>query len=207
MLFRSKSEVGLKQAAADFGVHPKKELWKLPAMYVGEYAEGDAKLTLKLWHTLKPLLRKEELESIFELELNVLPVLIEMTLKGIRFDRDKCEQLIDRFQKREKELQKEMKKLAGRDIEVWAADSIAKAFDGLGLAYNKTAQGAPSFTKSFLDTYDHPLAKMIDMSQGNWDYNSYFYDMTHASTNTKFMLEAIDKGTKNWYIVFVDFHF
>ena len=156
-----KSEQGLKQAAADFGVHPKKELWKLPAMYVGEYAEGDAKLTLKLWHTLKPLLRKEELESIFELELNVLPVLIEMTLKGIRFDRDKCEQLIDQFKKREKELKKEMKTLAGVDIEVWAADSVAKAFDKLGLAYNKTAQGAPSFTKSFLDNYDHPLAKMI----------------------------------------------
>jgi DNA polymerase I-like protein with 3'-5' exonuclease and polymerase domains len=156
-----KSEQSLKQAAADFGVHPKKELWKLPAMYVGEYAEGDARLTLKLWHTLKPLLRKEELESIFELELNVLPVLIEMTLKGIRFDRDKCEQLIDQFKKREKELKKEMKTLAGVDIEVWAADSVAKAFDKLGLAYSKTAQGAPSFTKSFLDNYDHPLAKMI----------------------------------------------
>jgi DNA polymerase I-like protein with 3'-5' exonuclease and polymerase domains len=156
-----KSEQGLKQAAADFGVHPKKELWKLPAMYVGEYAEGDAKLTLKLWQTLRPLLRKEELESIFELELDVLPTLIEMTLKGIRFDRDKCEQLMDQFKKREKELKKEMKTLSGVDIEVWAADSVAKAFDKLGLAYSKTAQGAPSFTKSFLDTYDHPLAKMI----------------------------------------------
>ena len=39
-----KSEAALKQAAADFGVHPKKELWKLPAMYVGEYAEQDAAL-------------------------------------------------------------------------------------------------------------------------------------------------------------------
>ena len=156
-----KSEQGLKQAAADFGVHPKKELWKLPAMYVGEYAEGDAKLTLKLWHTLKPLLRKEELESIFELELDVLPTLIEMTLKGIRFDRDKCEQLMDQFKKREKELKKEMKTLSGVDIEVWAADSVAKAFDKLGLAYSKTVQGAPSFTRSFLDNYDHPLAKMI----------------------------------------------
>jgi DNA polymerase I-like protein with 3'-5' exonuclease and polymerase domains len=156
-----KSEQGLKQAAADFGVHPKKELWKLPAMYVGEYAEGDAKLTLKLWQTLRPLLRKEELESIFELELDVLPTLIEMTLKGIRFDRDKCEQLMEQFKKREKELKKEMKTLSGVDIEVWAADSVAKAFDKLGLAYSKTAQGAPSFTKSFLDTYDHPLAKMI----------------------------------------------
>jgi len=48
-----KSEAALKQAAADFGVHPKKELWKLPAMYVGEYAEQDAALTLKLWHHFK----------------------------------------------------------------------------------------------------------------------------------------------------------
>ena len=39
-----KSEQSLKQAAADFGVHPKKELWKLPAMYVGDYAEQDAAL-------------------------------------------------------------------------------------------------------------------------------------------------------------------
>ena len=46
-----KSEQGLKQAAADFGVHPKKELWKLPAMYVGDYAEQAAALTLKLWQT------------------------------------------------------------------------------------------------------------------------------------------------------------
>ena len=34
-LQETKSEAGLRQAAADFGVHPKKELWKLPAMYVG----------------------------------------------------------------------------------------------------------------------------------------------------------------------------
>ena len=57
-LQEAKSEASLKQAAADFGVHPKKELWKLPAMYVGEYAEQDAMLTLKLWQCFKPLLKK-----------------------------------------------------------------------------------------------------------------------------------------------------
>jgi len=55
-----KSEQGLKQAAADFGVHPKKELWKLPAMYVGEYAEQDAALTLKLWQHFKIKMRQDE---------------------------------------------------------------------------------------------------------------------------------------------------
>jgi DNA polymerase I-like protein with 3'-5' exonuclease and polymerase domains len=70
-----KSEQGLKQAAADFGVHPKKELWKLPAMYVGEYAEQDAALTLKLWQAFKIRMRQDEVESIFNLETEAFPVL------------------------------------------------------------------------------------------------------------------------------------
>jgi DNA polymerase I-like protein with 3'-5' exonuclease and polymerase domains len=103
-----KSEAGLKQAASDFGVHPKKELWKLPALYVGDYAEQDAALTLKLSQHFKPLIRMEELESIFNLETDLLPVLIDLTFKGIRFDREKCVQLIDQFKKRGKELHKEL---------------------------------------------------------------------------------------------------
>jgi hypothetical protein len=55
------------------------------------------------------------------------------------------------------------------------------------------------------DLYD--LSKMIDMLQGKWDFNSYFFDMTSQSVNEKFMLESIDKGNKNWYLVYVDFHF
>jgi hypothetical protein len=55
------------------------------------------------------------------------------------------------------------------------------------------------------DLYD--LNKMIDMLQGKWDFNSYFFDMTSQSVNDKFMLESIDKGNKNWYLIFVDFHF
>jgi hypothetical protein len=68
----------------------------------------------------------------------------------------------------------------------------------------------------YLDSYSghtdysfelYDLGKMIDMLQGKWDFNSYFYDMHHASINTKHMLDSIDKGVKNWYIVYVDFHF
>jgi hypothetical protein len=53
----------------------------------------------------------------------------------------------------------------------------------------------------------YPLKKMIDMIQGEWDYNSYFYDMHHASTNPEHMYKSIDLGNKNWYAVPVDFHF
>jgi hypothetical protein len=53
----------------------------------------------------------------------------------------------------------------------------------------------------------YPLKKMIDMIQGEWDFNSYVYDMTSASTNPDHMYKSIDLGNKNWYLVPVDFHF
>lgn len=64
-----------------------------------------------------------------------------------------------------------------------------------------------------LDKYDgqmdfsfdlYPLGKMIDLLQGKWDFNSYFFDCTHETTNTKYMLDKVDDS---WYLVFVDFHF
>lgn len=156
-----KSEQGLKEAAADFGVHPKKDMWKLPAMYVGDYAEQDAALTLKLWNHFKILLRKEEVESIFELETNLLPVLVKMTFRGIRFDRLRAENCIKDMKTREDALQKEIKAAAGMPVDMWAAVSIARAFDKLGVPYPRSQTGLPSFTKSFLDSNPHPLSKMI----------------------------------------------
>ena len=156
-----KSEQGLKDAASDFGVHAKKELWKLPAMYVGDYAEQDAALTLKLWHHLKTLIKKEEVESIFNIETELLPILIDLTFQGIRFDRPKCEQLIDEFKRKELEHIQQIKSLSGERVDIWAAASIAKAFDKMGLSYPKTTTGLPSFTKTFLDSHDHPAAKLV----------------------------------------------
>ena len=160
-LKETKSEAGLKQAAGDFGVHPKKELWKLPAMYVGNYAEQDAALTLKLWQHFKIKLRQDDVESIFDLETRLLPVLLGITERGIRFDRDKCERTIDNLIKREKELHAMIESQSGISVDIWAAASIAKAFDKLNVAYPKTDTGLPSFTKSFLDECPHPVGKMI----------------------------------------------
>jgi len=156
-----KSEQGLKEAAQDFGVHAKKELWKLPAMHVGAYAEQDAALTLKLWHHLKALVKRDEVESIFDLETELLPILIDVTLRGIRFDRSRCESLLKEMRTKETALLRTLKEQAGRTVDIWAAASIAQAFDKLGIQYPRTAQGAPSFTKSFLDTHEHPIARMI----------------------------------------------
>ena len=156
-----KSEEGLRKAAAEFGIDPKKELWKLPAMFVGEYAEQDAALTLKLWQIMKIELIKEECSSIFELETALTPLLIKMTQRGIRLNTNKAESVGNYLQAKEKDLLKQIKDVCGVSVDIWAAASIARAFDKLNLPYNKTEKGSPSFTKGFLSTHPHPIAQMI----------------------------------------------
>jgi DNA polymerase I-like protein with 3'-5' exonuclease and polymerase domains len=160
-LKETKSEQGLREAAAEFGVDPKAELYKLPAMYVGEYAEQDAALTLKLWHYLKIEMIKEEVTNIFDLESELCPILIDMTMCGVRFNTPLAESTLSYMKAKERELLKQIKTASGVGVDIWAAASIAKAFDKLGLDYGKTPKGAPSFTKAFLTTHPHPVAKMI----------------------------------------------
>lgn len=57
----------------------------------------------------------------------------------------------------------------------------------------------------FMDLY--PIKKIIDMAYGNWDSNSYFYDITNYSVTPKYVFEAIDKDPNSWYLIPVDFHF
>jgi DNA polymerase I-like protein with 3'-5' exonuclease and polymerase domains len=175
-LGKVKSEKGLTEAARDFGVDPKGEMWKLPAMYVGQYAEMDATLTLDLWTKFKTMIDAEGLTEIWTLETELIPYLVEMTLRGIRVDLDRAERSKQEVMKRERGLIKEIKDLAGMDVDIWAAASISKAFDALSIPYPRTEKGAPSFTKSFLTDHQHPLAKAIAEARAYNKINGTFID-------------------------------
>jgi len=160
-LNKTKSEKALVAAAREFGIDPKAEMWKMPAMYVGPYAEADASLTLELWNYFSVQLGKEDLWDIANLELDLLPCLVDMTMRGVRVDQNRVERTRNTLLKQEKEVMKEIKRLAGSDVEIWAAQSLSKAFDKLDITYPKTEKGAPSFTKLFLSEHEHPLAKLV----------------------------------------------
>ena len=161
LLGKVKQEKSLQDAAREFGLDPKAEMWKMPAMYVGPYAQNDAEITLELWNYLATQLTKEDLWQVAELELKLLPCLIDMTWRGVRVDQDRVERTRNELIKREKEVLKNIKRVAGMDVELWAAASIAKAFDALDIPYAKTEKGTPSFTKSFLTDHPHELAQLI----------------------------------------------
>jgi DNA polymerase I-like protein with 3'-5' exonuclease and polymerase domains len=182
LLGKTKSEKGLVEAARSFGVDPKAEMWKLPAMHVGAYAEADAELALELWNYFSVQLGKEDLWGIANLELDLLPCLIEMTWRGVRIDQDRVEQTRDGLLKRERKIMKEIKDIAGRDIEIWAAQSLSKAFDKVGIQYPKTEKGAPSFTKLFLQDNPHPLSQLVLQARNLNKTSSTFINtiMKHA---------------------------
>ena len=156
-----KSEAALREAAEDFGVDPKAEMYKLPAAYVGEYAEADARLTLELWQHFKALLSQEDLWQIFNLETEVLPLCIDMTWNGVRIDLDRAEKLKQKLLRETKTLLSKIKKEPGVSVELWAAASIAKVFDHHKIPYGRTKTGLPSFTKNFLQNHPHPVAQQI----------------------------------------------
>tara|TARA_R110000772_G_scaffold1863_7_gene6332 strand:- start:2641 stop:4521 length:1881 start_codon:yes stop_codon:yes gene_type:complete len=154
-----KSEKDLYEAANSFGVNAKSEMWKLPAHFVGAYAEQDAALTLKLWQFFKGIIVKEDIADIFDLELQVLKVVFDMRKKGVRVDLEKAEELKVYLQREE---EKVLQESGGTNIDIWAAASIAKAFDAEGLTYPKTPKsGQPSFTKNFLANHAHALPQAV----------------------------------------------
>ena len=172
-----KSEAELKEAAEQRGLDAKAELWKMPAMAVGFYAEQDAVLTLKLWNYFKPLLIKENLSSVWGLEMELLPTLIKMREEGIRVDLDKAEILKKQFKKEEDKLLKEILKLSGVAVDIWAARSVAKAFDNVGVKYDMTEKSkSPSFTTNWLTNNEHPLAKLVREAREINKLHSTFID-------------------------------
>ena len=157
-----KDEKALKEAAESFGLDAKAEMYKLPAMYVGNYAEKDAELTLELFKTLSREIKKQNLENIYQLETELFPCLIEMKFKGVRVDVEKAHKLKQQLNTEEKKLLLEVKKHTGEEVEIWAARSIAKVFDKLALPYELTSKSKlPSFTKNFLSQHPHPTIKLI----------------------------------------------
>mgnify|MGYP003138390741 FL=1 len=157
-----KAETDLKEAAAAHGVDPKKDMWKLPAEHVGYYAEQDARLTLLLWQRFKQEIQTQSLSTVWELEKDLIPILIKMRQRGVRVEVELAEQLRKQMQHQEKELLLAIQKLTGLDIDIWAARQVARAFDKLKIDYPRTEKTKePSFTQNWLVNCKHDIARLI----------------------------------------------
>ena len=156
-----KDEKLLRVAAAEWGLDPKAEMYKLPPEFVGRYAEQDAGMTLRLWERFKIELDKQDLWNIWNLETGLIRMMVKMREMGVRVDVEKASRTKVYLKEKIKELKAEIHRLTGLKIEPWASASLQAVFEELGLEYPRTEAGAPSFTKQFLQLHEHPIAQMI----------------------------------------------
>ncbi len=157
-----KNESALAEAASEWGIDPKAEMYKLPAMHAGSYAERDAEITLGLWQELKKEILHQDLEDIFDLETDLFPCLVEMRFKGVRVDVERAHMMKKTLIAEEQELLKAIEKETNVKPQIWAARSVANVFDMLKIPYPRTEKtAAPSFTKNFLQAHSHPVVRLI----------------------------------------------
>jgi DNA polymerase I-like protein with 3'-5' exonuclease and polymerase domains len=161
---QSKSEEGLIEAAKNFGVHPKKELWKLPARYVDEYARTDTIAPLKILREQEKIIDKNNLWDIWNLESKVLPILVKMRRRGVLIDQDKLQQVEDWSVKEELKALAIIKDHTGYDIglsNVMKASAIAPILNKIGIKFGKTKTGKDNIDKQLLLVSDHPVTDAI----------------------------------------------
>lgn len=159
-----KDETLLIEAAKAYGVDPKGGLWKLPARYVGAYAEGDADRPLRVLRRQERLIDDKDLWDVYNLESEVLPVLVRMRRRGVRIDQDKLSEIEDWSLKQEAEALALIHRETGVQIavgDVWKTDALAPALEYIGLKLTTTSTGKKSISKDVFASVDHPVTKAM----------------------------------------------
>lgn len=64
-------------------------LWKMPYSLVREYGKGDASLPIDIFNIQRPMLIEQDMLDLFELESELVRVLVLMRKTGIKIDTDK----------------------------------------------------------------------------------------------------------------------
>ena len=157
-LGEGKNDDLLKEAANCYGFDPKKEMYRLPARFVGAYAEDDCTLPLRALDEQQKIIDSEKLQKIFDLESKVLPVLVKMRRRGVRIDFQQLERVEKWCYREELKAAAQVKHHTGVDIgmdNVWNAEIMAvplrMVHDDLPVNVHKvTGKISPSVTKEWL---------------------------------------------------------
>lgn len=140
------------------------------------YGAGDVSLPWEIMDKQLRLLEADGLTDLFHMESALTPLLLEMRHRGVRVDIPKADESYEALKSEQAEIEKRLNEMAQARVDIWSPDTIAVAFENLGLEYEKTATGKPSFRKDWLKACDHEIAKMIVQARENDKIAGTFID-------------------------------
>jgi DNA polymerase I-like protein with 3'-5' exonuclease and polymerase domains len=190
----------MNNALAVYGGKGVADLWKIPARFAGEYAEGDVIATLQLLEILSPLLDQQGVRGAYRLEADLLPITTRMRKRGVRIDVSKTEQLIRQLRvDRDNAL-----RAIGSRVDMKLINSsrhLQVLFDEHGAPY----PAGGGFSKDWMEKADHWLPQAIvkarflnDMSEkflGTYILGYSNRGRIHAEIN---QLRDDEKGTRTY---------
>lgn len=161
-----KDTAALLEAGRKYGLKTHKQvmanLWKFHADEVREYAEQDAKVTLELWKVFQPMIEKENLEQVYNLERDLLPLLLDMRWRGVRVDLDRAEQVVEELKREETLALEEIKRLTGLSMTSTDPKTAGPVLRSIGVDVPKTPKsGQDSVTKEFLEELPGEVPELI----------------------------------------------
>jgi len=174
-----KDEAALRAAAEAYGFDPKSEMWRLPARFVGPYAEQDGRATVELAEYQAPQLTASGLWEAYQLEVDLIPMCVAMRRRGIRIDVDGAMRLRDQLLGERDAVLRELSEKAaiGRQWDMRDVNSdhfLARIFDAAGVPYPKTAKGNDSFSTEWMSKRDHWLPRLVSRAMKLHDAGDKF---------------------------------
>lgn len=167
----TKDESLLKEAGEAFALYKgrgkdrkldvKSNLWKLDPKYVGPYGEWDAELPLHILKKQEQVIAQEGLQQIWDLECEVLPALVRMSLRGIRVNDERLEEIRQWCWDREQEQYHDIYRYCGKHVDettISKANYLAPILQGIGASLGRTKKGQWNIDDAALKEINHPVA-------------------------------------------------
>lgn len=163
-----KDEGLLREAAAAHGYQGddvKANMWRLPARFVGPYAAADAEATLLSWETMLPDLQSQDLLPAYRLEVDLIPLVIEMRRRGVRVDVARAEASAAGLILRRDEIVSELSRRLSRRLDARHLSSprhLEEMFLQEQIPFPRTAKtGQGSFKSEWMSTHEHWLPSLV----------------------------------------------
>lgn len=147
----------------------KANLWRLPARYVGVYAETDARRTIDVIRHMQPAVVEQRLTKPYRLEMDLVPTVRRMRSRGIRVDVPLCDHYQQECRSKVAELLAEIKRdlppgaLRG-ELEMQHLRStkfLDPVFRAINVDVPMTDKGHSSYKQHWMDGHELPLVSNI----------------------------------------------
>ena len=163
-----------------------KNIWRAHGDVVEPYAKRDSRITLGLGDHLGPRLGKEGLADVYEMELQLIPILLRMHMVGVPVDVNKALALKDKLGRLLTRAERKWESDFG-DVSYTSTAQLATLFDKLGLPYRRNqptekmlekgiTEGNASITKDDLKYVQHPVAEAITRMKKLKHFKGTFID-------------------------------